>query len=334
MNIAGRMVIRFCSMVLLCQGSILYGESLPRQLLGMWTLDLATNEPAYMRIEESNGEPVVYMRLHVQGEGPHKGVEVKNNKLVFPMRVKRQIGSEAIITNNTITVGLRNGKLEGVIVSDSAAAPYDRIPFTGKKVPPMGKRPDLSKVKFGAPKVLFNGKDLTGWRLDNPEKTNGWSVEDGVLVNNTPKTDFSNTGTFGNLRTEELFEDFYLHIEFNADAGQNSGVYLRGMYEAQVVDRDSRMQGIAGVGSVFSRVAPTRNAATEPGTWQTYDLTLVDRHVTIILNGEKVVDNEPIIGPTGGAIFTDPSAPGPIMLQGDHTSIKYRNIFLAPVIED
>ena len=94
------------------------------------------------------------------------------------------------------------------------------------------------------------------------------------------------------------------------------------------------MQGIAGVGSVFSRVAPTHNAATEPGTWQTYDLTLVDRHMTIILNGVKVVDNEPIIGPTGGAIYTDPSASGPIMLQGDHTSIKYRNIFLSPVVKD
>lgn len=308
--------------------------SVPKDLTGYWSLDLATKEPAYLRIEEDKGEPLVYMRLHVQGEGPHKGVEVKDGRLVFPMKIKRQHGSEASITNNTVTVGLRDGKLEGLIASESERAPYDRIPFTGKWVAPIGAPPDLSQVKFGKPITLFNGSDLAGWRLDNPDKTNGWSARDGVLENNTPKTDFSNTGTYGNLRTEAEFEDFHLHIEFNAVAGQNSGVYLRGMYEAQVVDRDSRMQGLQGVGSVFSRVAPTRNAATEPGTWQTYDLILVDRHVTIILNGEMVVDNAPVIGPTGGAIYTDPSAPGPIMLQGDHTSIKYRNIWLKPVIRD
>ena len=110
--------------------------------------------------------------------------------------------------------------------------------------------------------------------------------------------------------------------------------HLRGMYEAQVVDRDSRMQGLMGVGAIFNRVAPSKNAGFEGGKWQTYDLTLVDRHITVILNGETVIDNQPVSGPTGGAMHTDPMAPGPIYLQGDHTGIRYRNIVLTPIVKE
>jgi len=119
-------------------------------------------------------------------------------------------------------------------------------------------RPDLSKVQFGHPIALFNGKDLTGWVTHEPDKTNGWSVVDGVLQNNTPKTDFSATGDHANLKTLESFEDFWLHLEFLVESQRNSGVYLRGMYEAQVVDRDSRMQGIQGVGAIFGEIAPAK----------------------------------------------------------------------------
>ena len=155
-----------------------------------------------------------------------------------------------------------------------------------------------------------------------------------MLVNTTPKTDFSATGAYANLRTEAEFEDFWLHIEFLVEKDRNSGVYLRGMYEAQVVDRDSRMQGLQGVGAIFGEIAPSKNAGKPGGEWQTYDLTLVDRHITVVLNGEKVIDNQPIAGPTGGAVFTDPTKPGPIHLQGDHTNVQYRNIYLAPVMKD
>jgi hypothetical protein len=195
----------------------------------------------------------------------------------------------------------------------------------------MPPAPDLSQVTFGEPITLFNGRDLDGWCLRRPEKLNGWSVRDGLLVNDTPKTDFSSTGAYGNLRTEAVFDDFKLHIEFLVEKDRNSGVYLRGMYEAQVVDRDSRMQGIQGVGAIFGRLAPSENAGRVGGEWQTYDLTLVDRHITVVLNGVKVIDNQPVRGPTGGAMHTDPMAPGPIYLQGDHTSVKYRNIVLTPV---
>ena len=114
--------------------------------------------------------------------------------------------------------------------------------------------------------------------------------------------------------------------------GGNSGIYVRGAYEAQVVDRDSRMQGLQGVGAIFSRVKPTKNAGKPGGQWQNYEVTIVDRHATVVLNGETVIDNQPVIGNTNGAFQSDVTRPGPLHLQGDHTSVRYRKIVLYPVI--
>ena len=202
----------------------------------------------------------------------------------------------------------------------------------GKRVPPLPPKPDLSKVKFGKPIRLFNGVDLTGWKLVNPRKINGWKVKDGELVNETPKKTFDAFAPYGNLRTEQTFGDSKLTIEFNVPPGGNSGIYVRGAYEAQVVDRDSRMQGLQGVGAIFSRVKPTKNAGKPGGQWQSYEITIVDRHATVVLNGEKVIDNQPVIGNTNGAFQSDITRPGPLHLQGDHTSVRYRKIVLYPVI--
>jgi len=210
----------------------------------------------------------------------------------------------------------------------------DGQPFVhvGKRLPPLPPKPDLSKVKFGKPIRLFNGVDLTGWKLINPRKINGWKVKDGELINETPKKTFDAFAPYGNLRTERSFGDSKLTIDFNVPPGGNSGIYVRGAYEAQVVDRDSRMQGLQGVGAIFSRVKPTKNAGKPGGQWQSYEITIVDRHATVVLNGETVIDNQPVIGNTNGAFQADVMSPGPLHLQGDHTSVRYRNIVLYPVI--
>ena len=307
-------------------------DSIPKGLAGDWSLELESGLPAWMSVQEINGYPVVYLRLYVGSVGPYDKVEVADGRLKFSLAKKKKKGSPA---SQTVEVGLKDGKLDGVIIRQFPNGTTERIAFTGKKIPPMPKiAPDLSKVRFGQPKSLFNGKDLTGWKTHESDKVNGWGVVEGVLKNSTPKTDFSATGAYANLRTEAVFEDFWLHIEFLVEEKRNSGVYLRGMYEAQVVDRDSRMQGLQGVGAIFGLIAPSVNAGKPGGQWQTYDITLVDRHVTVVLNGQKVIDNKPVPGPTGGAVHTNPTEPGPIYLQGDHTTVSYRNIYLAPVIKD
>ena len=210
---------------------------------------------------------------------------------------------------------------------------FERVEFNGKRMPPLPPKPDLSKVRFGKPIRLFNGRNLDGWRLTNPKQVNGWKAVDGALVNSTEKQDFSPYSHFGNLRTVREFMDFNLKIEFKVPPGGNSGIYLRGVYEAQVLDRDSRMQGIQGVGAIFGRILPTENAGKVGGEWNSYDITLVDRHVTVILNGKKVIDNQPLPGCTNGALQADETIPGPLYLQGDHTAVSYRNIILTPILE-
>ncbi len=142
--------------------------------------------------------------------------------------------------------------------------------------------------------------------------------------------------TNANLRTDREFRDFQLHIEYRLpqQVGGNSGIYLRGLYEVQVTHRDSRMQGINGPGAVFGRIAPLENAGKPAGEWETLDITLVDRHITVVLNEKKVIENQPVAGPTGGALLFDVTAPGPIFLQGDHTSVEYRNVILRPVVSN
>ena len=320
----------FCLLLTLGWGRV-NAEPVPKNLLGDWSLDLDSGEPAWMSVSEKE----VRMRIHVGSEGPFEIAKVENGRVHFSPQRKRKKKRSKTFIRREVELGITHGKLDGVIIhTPNDGGDATRVRFTGKRIPPMPKTaPDLSKVRFGHPISLFNGKDLTGWRPHEKDKKMGWSVKDGLLVNETPKTDFSATGDHANLRTVAEFEDFWLHAEFLIEAQRNSGIYLRGMYEAQVVDRDSRMQGIQGPGAIFGRIIPSENAANPPGQWNTYDLTLVDRHVTVVLNGVKVIDNQPVIGPTGGAIHTDPMSPGPIYLQGDHTAVKYKNIYLAPVMK-
>ena len=197
----------------------------------------------------------------------------------------------------------------------------------------MPPTPDLSKVKFGNPVALFNGKDLAGWRLTNPKQANGWSVEDGLLVNRVVQEAGQPHKSFGNLRTDREFTDFNLTLETRVPKAGNSGVYLRGIYEVQVFDSYGRKLDPHNIGAIYSRLCPTAAAEKPAGEWQSLDITLVDRHATVILNGTKIIDNQPLLGCTGGALWADQSRPGPIYLQGDHTGIEYRNIVLRPVVK-
>ncbi len=324
--------VGICGLLSLMIATSVSAESVPQGLLGDWSLELDSGLPAWMSVVEEDGQPLVFLRFYVGSPGPFKNVSVKDGRLAFVVRKRRKKGPALL---HSVDVGLKAGKLDGEIVCELPGGSTEKETFTGKKIPPMPTAaPDLSKVRFGHPILLFNGKDLSGWCAHELDKRFGWCVENGVIKNNTPKTDFSATGAYANLKTEALFEDFWLHIEFLVEKNRNSGIYLRGMYEAQVVDRDSRMQGLQGVGAIFGAIAPSINAGKPGGQWQCYDITLVDRHVTVILNGQKVIDNQPVRGPTAGAIHTNPAEPGPIYLQGDHTAVSYRNIYLAPVIKE
>lgn len=137
---------------------------------------------------------------------------------------------------------------------------------------------------------------------------------------------------YGNLRTEAEFEDFNLTLETNVPPGGNSGVYLRGIYEIQVADSHGKPPGVQSMGALYSRIQPAANPSKPPGAWQSLAITLVDRHLTVVFNGETVIDNQPIAGCTGGALWSDETRPGPIFLQGDHGPVDYRNLVLRPAV--
>jgi hypothetical protein len=207
-----------------------------------------------------------------------------------------------------------------------------KMNFYGWKLPDVPAAPDLSQVKYGKPIRLFNGKDLTGWRLINPNQANGFKVLDGVMVNDPVQKEGQKL-SYGNIRTEQEFEDFNLKLEVNIPKGSNSGVYLRGNYEIQVLDSYGKKPDSHNMGALYSRITPSVAAERPAGEWQTMDITFVDRHLTVVLNGTTIIDNEPVYGPTGGAISADVFSPGPIYLQGDHGKVSYRNIVLTPVVK-
>src|SRR4030042_1824847 len=202
--------------------------------------------------------------------------------------------------------------------------------FSGKRIPPIPQPPDLSKITFGEPVPLFNGKDLTGWQLINPDDVNGFRAENGILMNDPVQEEGKPNKNYGNIRTVREFEDFNLKIEVNVPKGSNSGVYLRGIYEVQVSDSYGSPLDSHNMGAIYSRIAPTAAAEKPAGEWQKMDITLCDRHATIFLNGVKIIDNKPLPGANGGALRANEFIPGPIYLQGDHGKVLYRNILLTP----
>jgi len=233
----------------------------------------------------------------------------------------------------TITTSVNGDQLKGMSVKPRENGSGDeRFEFAGKRTPPMPSAPDLSTVQFGNPLPLFNGFDLSGWRLTDPKADNGWAAEDGKLVNKATQIE-GQKKHYGNLRTDREFEDFNLKLEVRVLEKQNSGIYLRGIYEVQVEEGYGKPATPHSMGAIYSRLQPTTNASKPAGEWQKYDITLVDRHVTVILNGATVLSNEPLRGCTGGALWSDVTRPGPIYLQGDHTSVEYRNIVLRPVVK-
>ena len=205
--------------------------------------------------------------------------------------------------------------------------------FEGFKLPPVPHAPDPGALQFGEPVELFNGVDLTGWELIEENLVNGWKAIDGVLYNDAVQVPGEPRVSYGNLRTVEEFEDFNLTLEVNVPEGSNSGIYLRGMFEIQVLDSYGREPSDHNMGALYSRITPLVAAEKPAGEWQTMDITYVDRHLTVILNGQTIIDNQPVYGPTGGALQSDVFAPGPIFLQGDHGPVLFRNMVLKPVIQ-
>jgi len=301
---------------------------------GMWGLEIESGGVGWLNVHDEQGFLDAEL-LWIGGSVlPVSHIYLADENTLMITRTSQVEKSEIRTHTETTTLRIKKvgDELQGTMTSPKRNATGETvIAFTGKRMPPMPATPDLSKVSYGKPIKLFNGKDLTGWKMVNPESKNGFKIINGDLVNNPVQPKEGEHISYGNLRTEQEFEDFNLKLEVNVPKGNNSGVYLRGLYEIQVVDSYGKPLDSHNMGALYSRITPSEAAEKPAGEWQSLDITLVDRHVTVVFNGKKIIDNEAVYGPTGGAISADVLAAGPIYLQGDHGNVSYRNVVLTPV---
>jgi hypothetical protein len=312
------------------------------EFLGQWTIDIQGGSVGWLEVRKDDnyidgdilwGGGSVLPVSNIFLEKDHILVVQRSNNIVRKAD-ENKVPLKSQVVTDWLEIVKKGEKIDGILLSPKKnGTGVDSTTFSGTRLPPPPPAPDLTKVKYGTPVTLFNGKDLKGWRLTNEKQTNGFSVVDGILTNNPAQVEGQPHINYGNLRTDQEFEDFNLKLEVNTPADGNSGIYLRGMYEIQVLDSYKKELDSHNMGAVYSRIKPTVGAEKPAGTWQTLDMTLCDRHITVILNGVKIIDNQPVYGPTGGALTSDVFAPGPIYLQGDHRAVQYRNIVLTPVVK-
>jgi len=308
--------------------------------LGRWALTLPDGA-GWLEVRQEQG----YLDADILWYGgsvlPVDNVFINDDTLnivrVRPVVRKRDQSGKAVRTmtlTSLLTARVTGDMMDGRFYDTKAdGSGLTTLEFTGKRIPPVPPAPDISKLKFGPPVELFNGKNLDGWTLTDPKQTNGFTVENGVLANKPVQPEGKPRVRFGNLKTTKQFEDFNLKLEVMVPQGSNSGVYLRGIYEVQVADTFGKPLDSHNMGAIYSRITPTVAAEKPAGEWQSLDITLCDRHATVILNGKKIIDNQPVFGVTGGALSADEFVPGPIYLQGDHGAVYYRNLVLTPIVK-
>jgi len=194
--------------------------------------------------------------------------------------------------------------------------------WVGTRAPLIRDRDDGS-WKPTRPVELFNGKDLSGWLPIVEGKELGWKVENGIM---------KNVAGANNLKSEQKFWNFDLHVEFRLGPKTNSGIGLRGRYEIQILEDYGREPNTHSAGALYSRIAPKVNASKPAGEWQTYDIRLIGRTLTVVFNGIKVLDKVEVEGLTAMAHDADEDQPGPISIQGDHGPVEIRKITVTPLV--
>ena len=300
--------------------------------LGYWSLHLPGGGAGWLGVSASGDDLKVQMLWGGGSVFPVKSAQLVNGKLVMTRQHvtdRKSSDGKPIAINETISATL-NGtdRLKLMTVTPKADGGEQRAEFFGHRQAPPPPAPDLKSVRFGPPVEAFNGTNLDGWEPVEPKDFNGWHADHGILINTQKQEPGQPHRSFANLRTVAEFEDFSLHAETRVPKDGNSGIYIRGTDEVQIFDSYGKPLDPHNMGAIYSRITPTVAAEKPAGEWQTVDILYVAQHVMVVLNGTKIIENQPVIGPTGGALWPEMNRPGPIYLQGDHTDIEYRNLVL------
>ncbi len=280
--------------------------------IGRWDLTVDLGDklvPSWLEVKLSGIKTLVgYFVADGGSARPISKVNFNDGKISFSIPAQWENSEKDMVFEAV----LKGDKLTGTIVSSMG----QRQTLTGERAPLLKR---TSAVVWGEPIKIFNGLNLDGWHAS--KKKNQWVAENGIMK--SPQSG-------ANIITDQKFNDFKLHIEFRYPEGSNSGVYLRGRYEIQVEDNRGQEPSSTFFGGIYGFITPNEMAAKAPGEWQTYDVTLIGRRVTVVANGKKIITDQIIPGITGGALDSKEGEPGPIMLQGDHGPVEYRNIIITP----
>lgn len=283
--------------------------------LGRWNLTGTgqdSNRVYWLEVTEKGGQ-LSGMFLN-RGGNPVAlaSVTVQDGELVFQLApgTNKQPGAE-------FRAKLDGGKLVG-----TTKAADRTINFVGVRPPKWPPSNANGKHTYGTPVDLFDGKSFAAFDMQPSDYPITWTVEDGVLTNAPPTR---------NLLSKQKFWNFRIQAEYKLTEKSNSGIYLRGRYELQVLDDYGTPPANRGHMSIYGWTAPLVNASKPAGEWQTADIVIVGNRVTATLNGQKVHDNAEIQAITGGALDADETAPGPILIQGDHTKVWFKKITVTPI---
>jgi hypothetical protein len=290
---------------------------LSRGYLGRWDVTLKDSTktyPTWLEITQGDNQ----LKVRMVGRWGHARflpkAELSDGGIGFTSPKEEEGGKD--------TDMVFEGKLSGEALVGTVSGPDGaKWTWTGKRAPSLERK---TSPRWGKPITLFDGKDMSAWSSSNPAAATSWKIANGTLVS---------PGHGSNLLTKAKFDDFKLHIEFNCAPKSNSGVYLRGRYEVQIEDDPEPEGPTMRTGGVYGFLAPSSEAPRTPGVWQSYDITLVGRMVTVVLNGKTMIDSQEIPGITGEALDSQEGLPGPIDLQGSEDGqVSFRNIIVTPAI--
>jgi hypothetical protein len=285
-----------------------------KPFLARWDLTLKSPDreyPSWLELREENGQLKAQMVGRWGNARPLPSAELLNGHLKFVSPKDEEGSKEDMVFEGTLV---------GRILSGTTNGPDGKTwQWTGRRAPALKR---ASQPNWASAIPLFNGKDLTGWHEDKPGAAPVWRVENGILVRPDRGPELINASKF---------EDFKLHVEFNCGPDSNSGVYLRGRYEVQIETDSASDPPSQRMGGVYGFLAPSPEPARTPDKWQTYDITLVGRIITVVLNGTTIVDSKEIPGITGGALDSHEELPGAIYLQGTEKGrVMFRSIVITP----
>jgi hypothetical protein len=266
----------------------------------------------------------------------------------------------------------RSKKSTSPIGDGRKQAPGAEIPIAGPRnfrqkgnMKPFTSLLVISSVVLTLPSSLlagdkpFNGKDLTGWTFKAKGNTEQqWQIGTPVLVKDNPKAleaekgrlqalvnVVSGHGQSLDIYSEQKWGSCRIELEVLVAKGANSGIYVMGEYEIQILDSYGiKKLGGGDMGAIYGAQPPRTNACKKPGEWQKYEIDFIApkfnasgkktahaKFVTVKLNGKILHENVEMKGPTPSGVTGKEAATGCIMFQGDHGPVAYRNIVITPL---